>query len=70
MKSQNDVPLREYVERRFDGFEKSIDDLKTNHFNHLGLKVEKIEAKMDRNMWLLVTTLAAIIVHAIGVIIH
>lgn len=66
----NDISLKEYIEKRLDVFEKSINELKSNHFSHLELKVEKIEAKMDRNMWLLITTLVAIAVHAIGVIIN
>lgn len=65
-----DVPLKEYLEKRLDVFEKSINELRTNHFTHLELRVEKIEAKMDRITWLLVSTLVAIVVHAVGAIIR
>lgn len=46
-----------------DGFEKSLDDMKNNHISHLDKKVDKI-------IWLLITTLIAIIIHAVGVILH
>lgn len=68
--TERGISIKEYIDKRFDGFEKSIDDLKNNHFNHLEKQVEKVETKMDRNMWLLITTLVGLVVHAVGVIIH
>lgn len=64
MKHQHtDISLREYFETRMDGFEKSLDNLKTNHFLHL-------EKKIDKIMWFIITTLLAVIVHMVGMWLH
>lgn len=60
---KNEVSLKEYFDGRIDGLEKSINDLKVNHFFHL-------EKKIDKIMWFIITTLLAVVVHAIGVWLH
>lgn len=56
---ENEVSLKEYFDRRFEGVDKTLEEIKTNHFLHL-------EKKVDRIFWFLLTTFAAIVVHAIG----
>lgn len=51
------------IERRLSTLEEKIDELGSNHIHHLTKKVDAI-------VWLLVTTLTAIVVHAIGAIIN
>lgn len=64
MKHQHtDISLREYFDGRIDGLEKSINELKMNHFFHL-------EKKIDKIMWFIITTLLAVVAHAVGVLLH
>lgn len=58
-----EVSLKEYFDERISRIEKSIEELKNNHIAHL-------DQKFDRITWLLITTLVAVVVHAIGVIIN
>lgn len=55
-----DISLREYFDERIDRVESSIDEIKTNHIAHLDKKFDKI-------IWLIITTLVAIVLHAVGV---
>lgn len=47
------------IERRLSTLEQKIDELGSNHIHHLTKKVDAI-------VWLLITTLTAIVVHAAG----
>lgn len=51
------------IERRLSVLEEKIDKLSNNDVHHLTKKVDKI-------IWLLITTLTAIVVHAAGAIIN
>lgn len=53
------VPLKDYFDERMNRIERSIEELKTNHIAHL-------DAKFDKIIWLIITTLAAIVTHAVG----
>lgn len=54
------VPLKEYFDERINRVEKSIDELANNHIAHLN-------AKFDKIIWLIITTLVALVLHAVGV---
>lgn len=51
------------VATRLTALEEKIDNLANNHFEHL-------EKKVDRMLWFILTTLTAVVVHAVGVILH
>ena len=50
------------IENRLTRLEESVSEIKTNHLSHLAQDIEKLHSKIDKGIWLALTTAIGILI--------